>query len=330
VKRVDLSIGSGGKSMRDFIEGVVLKHLGGNALDSLHDSAIVATPPRIAFTTDSFVIQPLFFPGGDIGKLSIAGTVNDLVVSGARPLYVSLALILEEGFQMEHLGRVLESVRETARVAGVEVVTGDTKVVRKGEADGLYINTAGIGALIRREDGMEIREGDVVIVTGSPGDHGVAVMVARHEFAFEGDVRSDCAPLVDLLPLWEMDGVKWMRDITRGGLATVICELAGEIGLGVLLEEARVPFSPPVRAVAEILGIEPLYLPSEGKAIVVASAGAAGKVLDHLHGPAMCPEASAIGVVQPARAGAPVVLKTVSGGYRVLESLTGELLPRIC
>jgi len=330
VKRVDLSIGSGGKSMRDFIEGVVLKHLGNHTLNGLQDSAILSTRGTIAFTTDSFVIHPLFFPGGDIGTLCIAGTVNDLIVCGARPLYVSLALILEEGFGMDDLDRVLTSVKDTADSAGVEVVTGDTKVVRKGEADGLYINTAGIGEVVRRDDGREIREGDAVIVTGSPGDHGVAVMVARNEFALEGNVCSDCAPLVSLLPLWGMEGVKWMRDITRGGLATVICEFAEEMGCTVLLEEALVPFSPPVRCVAEILGIEPLYLPSEGKAVVVASPDAADVVLDYLRGPGGCPEASAIGVVRPKRVEASAILKTVSGGYRVLESLTGELLPRIC
>ncbi len=330
MKRVDLSVGSGGKAMRDFIEDVVLRHLGDHALYGLADSAILSTPAKIAFTTDSFVIRPLFFPGGDIGKLCIAGTVNDLVVCGARPRYISLALILEEGFAMDDLTRVLESIKDTACAAGVQVVTGDTKVVRKGEADGLYINTAGIGEVVRREEGREIREGDVVIVTGSPGDHGVAVMVARNEFAFEGNVRSDCAALLNLLPLWEMAGTKWMRDITRGGLATVVCEFAEEMGFTVILEEARVPFSPAVRAVAEILGIEPLYLPSEGKAVVVASPDAADTVLDHLKGPAGCPDACVVGVVRHKQADLSVILKTVSGGQRILESLTGELLPRIC
>jgi hydrogenase expression/formation protein HypE len=212
----------------------------------------------------------------------------------------------------------------------VEVVTGDTKVVRKGEADGLYINTAGIGEVVRREEGREIREDDAVIVTGSPGDHGVAVMVARNDFAFEGDVQSDCAPLLNLLPLWKMEGIKWMRDITRGGLATVVCEFAEEMGVTVVLEEALVPFSPPVRAVAEILGIEPLYLPSEGKAVIVASPNAAGKAVDYLRSAGGCPHASIIGVVQRKKAAAAAVLKTVSGGHRILESLTGELQPRIC
>ena len=330
MKRVDLSVGSGGKAMRDFIEGVVLKHLGNHALNGLQDSAILSTPGKIAFTTDSFVIQPLFFPGGDIGKLCIAGTVNDLVVCGARPRYISLAFILEEGFAMDDLDRVLHSIKDTARTACVEVVTGDTKVVRKGEADRLYINTAGIGEVVRREEGREIREGDAVMVTGSPGDHGVAVMVARNEFSFEGNVQSDCAPLLNLLPLWEMGGIRWMRDITRGGLATVVCEFAEEMGVTVVLEEGQVPFSPPVRAVAEILGIEPLYLPSEGKAVIVASADDADKVLDYLRGAGSCPEASVIGAVQRKRAEVPVILKTVSGGHRILESLTGELLPRIC
>jgi hydrogenase expression/formation protein HypE len=330
VKRVDLSVGSGGKAMRDFIEGVVLKHLGNPALNGLQDSATLSVSGKLAFTTDSFVIRPLFFPGGDIGTLCVAGTVNDLVVCGARPRYISLGLILEEGLALDDLDRVLHSIDNTARSAGVEVVTGDTKVVRKGEADGLYINTAGIGEVVRRDEGREIHDGDLVIVTGSPGDHGVAVMVARHDFAFEGNVHSDCAPLLNLLPLWEMEGIRWMRDITRGGLATVLCEFAEEMGVTVVLEEGRVPFSPPVRAVAEILGIEPLYLPSEGKAVVVASADGADKVLDHLRRTGGCPEASVIGTVQRKRAGVPVILKTISGGHRILEPLTGELLPRIC
>jgi hydrogenase expression/formation protein HypE len=328
VKRVDLSVGSGGKAMRDFIEGVVLKHLGHHAPYGLQDSAILNTRGPIAFTTDSFVIRPLFFPGGDIGTLAIAGTVNDLIVCCARPLYVSLALILEEGLPMDDLARVLNSVKDTARAAGVEVVTGDTKVVRKGEADGLYINTAGIGEVVRQEH-REVREGDAVIVTGSPGDHGVAVMVARNDFAFEGNVQSDCAPLLNLLPLWEMEGIKWMRDITRGGLATVVCEFAEEMGVTVILEEALVPFSPPVRAVAEILGIEPLYLPSEGKAVIVASPDAADTGLAHLKA-AGCADACVVGVVRQKKAAAAVILKTLSGGHRILESLTGELLPRIC
>jgi len=314
--------------MHEFIAGVVLRHLGNARLDGLGDAALLDLPRHAAFTTDSFVVKPLFFPGGDIGTLCVAGTVNDLVVSGARPLFLSLGLILEEGLPMADLERILASMRRTADAAGVTVVTGDTKVVRKGEADGIYVNTAGIGEAVGRPETP--RPGDILIVTGSPGDHGVAIMVARREFEFEGDVRSDCAALTRLLPLWESGDVRWMRDITRGGLATVACEMASQAGCTAVLREADVPFSPPVRGVAEILGIEPLYLPSEGKALIVAPSASAGRVLEFLRTKAACPDAAAIGTVETRDREVDAILRTQSGGHRILEPLTGELLPRIC
>lgn len=325
--RISLSLGSGGKLMREFLRTLIIKYLGNSSLDGLADSARLDIKGRVGFTTDSFVIQPIFFPGGDIGRLAVAGTVNDLVVSGIHPRYLSLSLIIEEGFPVPDMEKILSSVKEAAAEAGVVIATGDTKVVRKGEADGLYINTAGVGEVIG-EPGR-IQQGDVILVTGSVGDHAVAVMVARREFNFEGEVESDCRPLHDLLPLWQM-GVKWMRDITRGGLATILCECASGEDIPVFMEEARVPLSPPVRAVSEILGLDPLYLASEGKAVLVAPQDRAGEILSFLRS---LPEGMSSAVVGkiggPGRRGE-AVLKSTSGGLRLLEPLTGELLPRIC
>jgi hydrogenase expression/formation protein HypE len=327
LKAIDLSVGSGGKSMREFIERVVMKYINTDELRVLGDSAILNIDGQIAFTTDSFVINPIFFPGGDIGKLCVAGTVNDLVVSGARPWFLSLSFIIEEGFPVEAIERILKSIRDTAIMAGVKIVTGDTKVVKKGEADGIYINTAGIGKVIKNIN--EIKEGDLVVITGSPGDHGVAIMVARGEFEFEGEVLSDCAPLTNLLPLWEMNGVKWMRDITRGGLASVLCEFGMENNFTVFINEEKIPFSPPVRGVSEILGIDPLYLPSEGKAVIVVSPDVKEEVIGYLK-KNVDASADVIGEVRKKEKNFHAVLKTISGGYRILELLTGELLPRIC
>jgi len=249
------------------------------------------------------------------------------VVAGIEPAYISLSLIIEEGFPLSDLERVLDSIKTTADRAGVEVVTGDTKVVRKGEADGLYLNTAGVGRVVGEPRRLE--RGDVIIVTGSVGDHSVAVMVARGEFEFEGEVKSDCQPLHELLPLWEL-GVKWMRDITRGGLATVLSEVAEGEGVSVYLEETRVPVSAPVAAVSEILGIDPLYLASEGKAVVAAPKEKAAKILSFLKSMDAAREAAPIGEIGGMGRPGETVLKTVSGGFRLLEPLTGELLPRIC
>lgn len=325
--RISLSVGSGGKAMRDFIRGEIIKHLGNSHLERLGDSAHLELDGRIGFTTDSFVIKPLFFPGGDIGKLAVVGTVNDLVVAGVEPAYISLSLIIEEGFSVSDLERILNSIKMTADRAGVEVVTGDTKVVRKGEADGLYINTAGVGRVVG-EPGR-LQPGDVIIVTGSIGDHSVAVMVARGEFEFEGEVMSDCQPLHELLPLWEM-GVKWMRDITRGGLATVLSEIAEGEEVPVYLEETKVPVSAPVAAVSEILGIDPLYLASEGKAVLAVPTGKAAEILSFLKSRDAARQAAQIGEIGGMGRAGETVLKTVSGGFRLLEPLTGELLPRIC
>lgn len=325
--RVSLSLGSGGKIMRDFLKNLIIKYLGNSYLDKLYDSVHLEINGKIGFTTDSFVINPIFFPGGDIGKLAVAGTINDLVVCGIKPLYISLAMIIEEGFKFSDLEKILSSINNTADEANIKVVTGDTKVVRKGEADKIYINTAGIGEAIAVPG--DVKDGDAIIVTGSIGDHSVAVMIARGEFEFEGDVPSDCQPLHALLPLWDM-GVRWMRDITRGGLGTILCELAEGENVPVYVEEANIPFSPPVKAISEILGLDPIYLASEGKAVVVVPQNKAFEVLNFLKSLEIGRESAIIGKVGEEGRKGEVVLKSISGGLRLVDLLTDELLPRIC
>ncbi len=327
---IDLSLGSGGKRMREFIEKILLNHLGNDFLSELHDSAFLNNiEGKIAFTTDSFVINPIFFPGGDIGKLAIVGTVNDLIVSGAEPLFLSLSLVIEEGLLLSDLEKILHSIKKTMDQSNVLVVTGDTKVVGRGQADKIYINTAGIGKLLKKPSLSEIEIGDKIVVTGSIGDHSAAVMVARGEFEFEGELESDCAPMNFLIPLWE-NGAIWMRDITRGGLATILCELAKDSGIPIFIDEELIPLSEPVKAISEFLGLDPLYLASEGKAVIVVKKDNVSEVMKILKSHPLGESASVIGEVnKPGREGE-VVLKTAPGGLRLLEPLTGELLPRIC
>lgn len=325
--RISLSLGSGGQVMKDFLKDLILKYLGNPTLSKFGDSAHLDLTGKIGFTTDSFVIHPIFFPGGNIGKLAVAGTVNDLVVSGTKPRFLSLALILEEGFSVKNLETILASIKTLADEAGVQVVTGDTKVVRKGEADGIYINTTGIGEVVR-EPG-NIKEGDLIAVSGTIGDHSVSVMVARGEFEFEGQVQSDCQSLHPLLPLWDM-GAKWMRDITRGGLGTILCELGEEQNVPVFIEESKIALSPPVTAVCEILGLDPLYLASEGKAIIIIPKDLETEAVDFLRTRPLGKGAAVIGKIGGIGKKGDVVLKSISGGLRPLEPLTGELLPRIC
>ncbi|MEW5901992.1 MAG: hydrogenase expression/formation protein HypE, partial [Acidobacteriota bacterium] len=259
--QISLEVGSGGRLMRDFITRRIVPTFDNPVLCKLADASHL--PSGIAFTTDSYVVEPIFFPGGDIGMLAVNGTVNDLVVSGAVPRYLSLAFILEEGLSWNDLDRILRSVKRAAQVANVQIATGDTKVVRRGQADRLYINTSGVGSVTAVPRPEAIRPGDRIILTGTLGEHSLAVMFARKEFGLEARVRSDCAPLNYLLPLWKK-GVLWMRDITRGGLATILSELAERVPHSLVIEEERIPLSRAVRAAAEILGIDPLYLACEG------------------------------------------------------------------
>lgn len=328
MKRISLELGSGGRLMRDFIAGRILPSFHNAVLDELGDAALL--PGKIAFTTDSYVVDPLFFPGGDIGQLAVNGTVNDLVVSGAAPRFLSLGLILEEGLEEETLDRVLGSIARAARKARVTIATGDTKVVRKGQGDKIYVNTAGIGAAVGRPAPGRIRRGDKVILTGTLGDHSLAVLAARGDFGLKTKARSDCAPLLFLLPLWKR-GALWMRDVTRGGLATVLSELAAGLPHPVLIQEARIPLSRAVRGASELLGIDPLYMACEGKAVIVAPARRAAEFVARLRKDPLGRKAAVIGEVQD-KVGKPgeLLLATVSGGLRRLEPLTSELLPRIC
>ncbi len=326
--KISLELGSGGRMMRDFIARTVVPAFRNRFLGELSDSCHL--PQGVAFTTDSYVVDPIFFPGGDIGSLAVNGTVNDLVVSGAIPGYISLALIIEEGFSQEDLDRIFKSIKRAARRARVLITTGDTKVVPRGQADKIYLNTSGIGRVVARPRPQAARPGDRIIVTGTLGEHSLAVMLARNDFGFEARVKSDCAPLTYLLPLWKK-GVLWMRDITRGGLATILTELAERLPYSLVLEEETIPLSRPVRAAAEILGIDPLYLACEGRAVVVAQEKRADSVLQTIKNHPLGKRAAIIGRLdnKTGKAGE-LLLRTVAGGLRLLEPLTSELLPRIC
>jgi hydrogenase expression/formation protein HypE len=327
-KFVSLELGSGGKRMRDFIAEHIVPSFHNPLLDDLGDASHL--PMGVAFTTDSYVVDPIFFAGGDIGTLAVNGTVNDLVVSGAVPRYLSLAFILEEGLPWEDLYKILRSIKRAAAQAGVQIATGDTKVVRRGQADKLYINTSGVGLVVARPQTERVRPGDRIIVTGTLGEHSLAVLLARREFGLEARVRSDCAPLIYLLPLWKK-GVLWMRDITRGGLATVLSELAEKLPYALHVEEEKIPLSPAVRGASELLGIDPLFLACEGRAVIVAPRKKAEAVLRAIRKSPLGKRAAIIGQVDD-RTGRPgeLLLETMTGGLRLLEPLTSELLPRIC
>ena len=331
--------GGGGRAMRELIDKLILPAFDNPRLAMLEDQARVGLGSlaehgdRLAFTTDSYVVAPLFFPGGDIGKLAICGTVNDLAMSGATPLFLSCGLIIEEGLPTADLERVLASMAEQARAAGVQVVTGDTKVVNRGAADKLFINTAGIGVIAR---GVEIaatraRPGDVVIVNGTLGDHGVAILVARNELELQSNIISDCQPLHSLVQamLAACPDIRCLRDATRGGLATVLNEFAVSSKVGIRLQERALPLKPEVRGACEMLGLDVLYMANEGKLVAVVPHEAAAAVLAAMRAHPAGVASSVIGEVLAEPAGH-VVLNTAFGGERVVDMLVGEQLPRIC
>ncbi|MBN2199579.1 MAG: hydrogenase expression/formation protein HypE [Candidatus Aminicenantes bacterium] len=326
--RVSLELGGGGLLMREFLKKHILPSFRSPLLKDLPDAAHVRR--ETALTTDGYVVDPIFFPGGDIGMLCVNGSVNDLVVSGAVPEFLSVSMILEEGLPEEDLKKILISISRASSRAGVQVVTGDTKVVHRGQADKLYIVTSGVGRVVARADPRRIRPGDAVIVTGTLGEHSLAVLLARGDFSLKSSVKSDCAPLVFLLPLWRQ-GVLWMRDITRGGLATNLHELTETLPYSVVIEEERIPLSRPVRGACELLGIDPLYLACEGRAILIVSRSRAAAVLNSLRRHPLGRRAAVVGRVEKTR-GRPgeLLLATLAGGLRKLEPLTSELLPRIC
>jgi len=330
MNKIKIGHGSGGKLTRELIRSIFLAYFKSDELNSLEDAAAIRLNSiNTAFTTDSYVIRPLFFPGGDIGKLSVCGTVNDLAVSGAIPEYLSLSFIIEEGFSLDHMEEIVKSIAEEADRSALKIVTGDTKVVERGKCDGIYINTAGIGKIVRTLTVNDVSSGDVVIVTGTIGDHGTAVALARNEFDIETKVESDCASLDSLLkPVFDINGVKWMRDPTRGGAATVLVELSEETNLGIRIVEENIPVREDVQFIADMLGYDPLYLANEGKAIIIASEEAAGSVLEKLHTHPLGEYAVIIGEISSDFQG--LRLKTKIGGERPLEMLEEDQLPRIC
>jgi hydrogenase expression/formation protein HypE len=336
---ITLAHGSGGKAMRELIEDVFVGAFDNPALAGLEDQAVMplgelsARGDRLAFTTDTYVVDPIFFPGGDIGTLAVAGTVNDLAMCGARPLYLSCGFVLEEGLPLATLRRVVDSMRRVAEQAGVAIVTGDTKVVGRGAADKLFINTAGVGVVpcsvcISASHG---RPGDAVLVNGDLGDHGTAIVVARNEVALASAVESDCQPLNGLVDamLAACPSIHCLRDATRGGVATVLNEFARSSGVAIRIHEDRLPLRPEVQGACEILGLDPLYLANEGKLVALVPGNAAAAVLAAMRAHPAGAHAALIGEVVAEPAGI-VVLHTAFGGERIVDMLVGEQLPRIC
>ena len=322
--------------MHELIENIFVKHFDNKILREQTDAAILRlTSTNVAFTTDSFVVDPIFFPGGDIGKLAVCGTVNDLAVSGATPLYLSASFIIEEGFPLADLEKIVLSMKNEVHKAKISIVTGDTKVVNKGKCDKVFINTSGIGAIQDKNKsigtGNKIRPGDKILINGNIGDHGIAVMSARESFNFHSPVVSDCAPLNFFIQrlLNTSKQVRFMRDPTRGGVATVLNELAGKGDFGIEIDEASLPVSEGVVGMCEILGFDPLYIANEGKVIIVAGRRDSDKVLSVMKSSREGKQSAVIGEIVRDHPGK-VVLKTVTGGKRIIDLLTGEQLPRIC
>ncbi len=337
--QITLAHGSGGQAMRDLIADLFLGSFQNSLLAPLEDQAridlatLMAQGDRLAFTTDSYVVDPLFFPGGDIGTLAVNGTVNDLAVSGARPLFLSCGVILEEGLPVATLRQVVASMQAAAAAAGVQIVTGDTKVVQRQSADKLFINTAGIGVIPAGIDcaAHRLQPGDAILVNGPLGDHGAAILVARGELALETDISSDCQPLHGLVAamLAVCPQVRAMRDATRGGVATVLNEFAQSAQVGIQLDEAAIPVREPVRGLCELLGLDPLYLANEGRLVVAVPAAEAEAVLAAMQAHPAGQDACQIGEVVATPAGI-VTLQTVFGAGRIVDLLVGDQLPRIC
>lgn len=336
-KRILLSHGSGGKIMHELIRDLFQKKFQNEMLDRLSDSAILSgistKEGELCFTTDSYVVNPIFFPGGDIGKLAVCGTINDLAVEGAVPLYLSCGMIIEEGLEYETLEKIANSMARTAQETGVKIVTGDLKVVEKNKADKIFINTAGIG--LRRKGlnlGKEyITIGDKILINGTLGDHGIAVLTARGIFQLETDIQSDCAALTPLIQdiLNLSDQVKFMRDPTRGGLATTLNEIVSGASFAIEILEQDLPIKEETKAACELLGFDPLFLANEGKAVIIAGARDSDKILERMKKHPLGKDSRIIGKVVPDPPGK-VVMRTSIGSHRIIDMLVGEQLPRIC
>ncbi|RLD08591.1 MAG: hydrogenase expression/formation protein HypE [Chloroflexota bacterium] len=334
-EKIVLGHGSGGKMMTDLITQTFQPPLANPALDAGNDAGVVQPPPhtKLAISTDAHVVSPLFFPGGDIGRLAICGTVNDVAMMGATPLYLTASFILEEGLEISILEKVVASMQSAAEEANVQVIAGDTKVVEKGKADGLYISTSGVGVVIAAHPvgGECAKPGDVVIVSGTIGDHGIAVLEARGDLGFQTQLKSDVAPLNHLIRemLNVSDQVRVLRDPTRGGVASALNEIAQQSGVCVTLNESAIPVRPSVAAACEILGFDPLYIANEGKLVAIVGPEDAPKILDIMRQTRYGEDAVIIGEVQESPAGR-LLMKTALGTTRVVDVLAGELLPRIC
>ncbi|MBU3697964.1 hydrogenase expression/formation protein HypE [Dechloromonas sp.] len=332
---VDMAHGSGGRAMAQLIDELFARHLGNDYLAQGDDGALLPPPAegRLVMATDAHVVSPLFFPGGDIGCLSVHGTINDVAVMGAEPLYLSAAFILEEGFKFADLERIVKSMAEAAKAAGVPVVTGDTKVVERGKGDGVFITTTGVG-IVRpgcELSGRNARPGDVILVSGTLGDHGMAIMAERESLGFESPIVSDTAALHGLIAAMRASGaeIHVLRDPTRGGLATTLNEIARQSGVGMMLQEKALPVTPAVGAACEFLGLDPLYVANEGKLVAICPEGDAEKLLNALRAHPLGKDAAIVGSVHedPHHF---VQMTTAFGGKRIVDWLSGEQLPRIC
>ena len=332
-EKILMAHGSGGKLAHELVAKRFVRALANPVLDKLDDSAVIDFSGRLAFTTDSYVVSPVFFPGGDIGKLAVCGTVNDLAMSGARPLYLSLSFVIEEGLPLSELDEIVGSVKRAAQEAGVKIATGDTKVVNRGSADRLFINTSGIGII---PDGVDIsgsnaRPGDRVLLSGAIGDHGIAVLSRREGLSFSTQLESDCAPLNCLVAemLNASPNIHCLRDPTRGGLATTLNELAEQSGVSIRIEEERVPVREEVLAACEMLGLDPLYIANEGKLVAIVPAEDEDKILKAMRRNPYGREAITIGEVSAEHPGR-VAMRTTIGSSRIVDMMVGDPLPRIC
>ena len=328
-----LAHGSGGKLSHELVEKKFLPFLSNPALDKLDDSAVFEASGRLAFTTDSHVVDPIFFPGGDIGKLAVCGTVNDLAMNGARPLYLTLSAIIEEGFLLSELDRIVQSIKKAAEEAEVSIIAGDTKVVNRGQADKLFLITSGVGIISPGVDisGANARTGDKVLLSGTIGDHGIAIMSQREGLRFSMTLESDCAPLNKLVAqmLEVSSRIHCLRDPTRGGLATTLNELARQSKVGITIEEANIPVKEEVKAACELLGLDPIYVANEGKMVAILAPSDADNILAQMKQNKYGRDAAIIGEVSNDHPGK-VIMKTKLGPSRIVDMLSGELLPRIC
>ena len=333
MNQILLSHGSGGKLTHQLIKDIFIKYFDNPILSQMNDSAVFSTSGKLAFTTDSYVVNPIFFPGGDIGKLAVNGTVNDLSMMGAKPIYISTGFIIEEGFSIEELEKVARSIKEASEEAEVEIVTGDTKVVERGKADKLFINTSGIGIIPEEIDirGDNARPGDAVIVSGTIGDHGIAILSQRKDLHFSTVIKSDTAPLNKMVEgmIRAVKEIHVLRDPTRGGLATTLNEIAKASSVGIEISEPEIPVSAPVENACNLLGLDPLYIANEGKLVAIVPRDKVEELLEVMRKFLYGKEAKVIGEVTQGHPQT-VLLRTRLGAHRILDMLTGDPLPRIC